>query len=109
MLFASFKLDMATQGVEIATREEKAYREGLTAYPKPPCVRIDILLWPPSGVYESAFGGQLVHELSLRRAENQGVKDLERPTYLIGCDEPHDIEVEPQRIRLLREYFSEKL
>lgn len=27
----------------------------------------------------------------------------------LRCDEPHDIELEPQRISLLREYFSNKL
>ncbi|RXH76984.1 hypothetical protein DVH24_019872 [Malus domestica] len=36
------------------------------------------------GVDELAFSEQLVHELSLRRVRNQGVKDLEGLTYLIG-------------------------
>ncbi|KAB2626145.1 DDRGK domain-containing protein 1-like [Pyrus ussuriensis x Pyrus communis] len=78
-------------------------------------------------MYELDFNGQLFHELSLCRVANQGVKDQEGLTYLIGCeltqftkqdyclitglrcDEPHDIKVEPQRIRLLRVYFLGKL
>ncbi|RXI00299.1 hypothetical protein DVH24_037847 [Malus domestica] len=84
--------DMTTQGVQLATKEEEVYKEGLTTYPKPPM--------------------KLVHEL-FHRVANQGVKDLEGLTYLIGCeltqfakqdfylitrlrcDEPHDIELEP--------------
>ncbi|RXH71039.1 hypothetical protein DVH24_015661 [Malus domestica] len=86
-----------------------------------------VRIWQPKGFDELDFSRQLLHELLLHRVENQGVKDLEGLTYLIGCeltqftkqnfclitklrcDEPHDIKVEPQRIRLLRVYFLGKL
>ncbi|RXH83483.1 hypothetical protein DVH24_005736 [Malus domestica] len=68
----------------------------------------------------------MVHELSIRRVANQGVKDLEGLIHLIGCevtlftkkdlclitglydDEPYDLEVEPSNIRLLTKYFPQK-
>ncbi|CAN6678101.1 unnamed protein product [Malus baccata var. baccata] len=80
-----------------------------------------VRIWQPKGFDELDFSRQLLHELLLRRVANQGVKDLEGLTYLIGCeltqftkqnfclitelrcDEPHDIKVEPQRIRLVGE------
>ncbi|RXI09141.1 hypothetical protein DVH24_023302 [Malus domestica] len=64
------------------------------------------------GVDVLAFSGQLIHELSLCRVANQEVTNLEGLTYLIFIKRgllPYDIKVEPQRIRLLREYFPRKL
>ncbi|RXH88615.1 hypothetical protein DVH24_000214 [Malus domestica] len=72
-----------------------------------------------------AFNGQQVHELSICRVANQGVKDLVGLKYLIGCevtrftkdfcliiglrcDEPYDLEVEPSNVRLLTKYFPQK-
>ncbi|RXH81049.1 hypothetical protein DVH24_004963, partial [Malus domestica] len=72
---------------------KKGTWEGLTTYPKPPYFNEAHLgafgvtyFSYLQGVDELAFSEQLVHELSLRRVENQGVKDLEGLTYLIGCE-----------------------
>ncbi|CAN6583639.1 unnamed protein product [Malus baccata var. baccata] len=121
---------MVAQGVQLATKEEESYRGRVKnllhashmlslAHFRESCFgHLD-------SVDRLTFSGQLVHELSLHRVSNQGVKDLEGLTYLIGCevtwftkdfclitglhcDEPYDMEVEPSNIRLLTKYFPHR-
>ncbi|CAN6723464.1 unnamed protein product [Malus baccata var. baccata] len=117
---------MVAQSVQLATREEEVYRGRVKNLSQAPHVLG--LIWEKfneaelrafevtcfnyiQGVDELTFSGQLMHELSLRRVGNQGVKDPKAadPFNRLRSDQPHDIEVEPQRIRLLREYFPQKV
>ncbi|RXI09420.1 hypothetical protein DVH24_034037 [Malus domestica] len=142
MLVLLCVLEMANQGVELATKEEESYRGRVNNLSQASHVLgvmrhkfKDAQLADFSascfGHLESvdrlAFNGQLVHILLIHRVANQGMKDLEGLTYLIGCevpeftkndfclitglhcDKPYDLEVEPFNIRLLTKYFPQKL
>ncbi|RXI01161.1 hypothetical protein DVH24_001395 [Malus domestica] len=117
---------MVAHSVQLATREEEVYRGRVNNLSQAPHVlglirekfnEAELRAFEVTcfnylqGVDELTFSGQLMHELSLRRVGNQGVKDPKGadPFNRLRSDQPHDIEVEPQRIRLLREYFPQKV
>ncbi|TQE14104.1 hypothetical protein C1H46_000023 [Malus baccata] len=85
----NFKLDMTTHGVQLATKEEETCRGWVNKLSQAPHVlglireKFDeaqlgafrtSFFGHLQGVDELAFSGQLIHDLSLRRVANQGLK-----------------------------------
>ncbi|CAN6573159.1 unnamed protein product [Malus baccata var. baccata] len=119
-------------GVQLATKEEESYK-GMFKNLSQVSHVLGVMCQKASlfdhleHVDKLAFSGQLVHELSLRRVANQGVKYLEGLTYLIGCEvtqftkkdfclitrlryeEPYYIDVEPSNIRICGYIFLTNL
>ncbi|RXI01240.1 hypothetical protein DVH24_001474 [Malus domestica] len=85
--------EMANQGVEPATKQEESYRGSVNNLSQASHV-LGVLHHKFNDAHlakfkDSCFGhlemGNL-HELSICKVANQGVKDLEGLTYLIGCE-----------------------
>ncbi|RXH92052.1 hypothetical protein DVH24_021075 [Malus domestica] len=119
--------EIVAQGVQLATKEEESYRGRVKnlSHASHMLSVMESCFGHLDSVDRLTFSGQLIHELSLHRVSNQGVKDLEGLTYLISCevmwftkdfclitrlhcDKPYDMEVEPSNIKLLTKYFPHR-